>query len=773
VILKRRKIVRPLSMEKRLFCLFAFAALYCGRVFAADLVHYVNPFIGTAVGSGNTYPGAQVPFGMISWSPQTADFGWSPSGYNYSNDKINGFGVIHLSGAGCSATCELPFMPCIGDLNISPATNRNAYGSVFSHTNEIATPGYYSVKLSTWHIDFENAVRARSGIAHIDFPATARANLILNPNADGTGLKDGCIFIDPTNRIISGWAKSGSFCGINGSEYVIYFSALFDRPFQSFGTWGNDKKNPGSTSVGGKGLASYVTFDCTMKRRVTMKVGISFVSIANARLNVDAEIPGWNFSAVKTSARKEWNQCLNRIQIKGGAPEDTTIFYTALYHSLMLPSIFEDVNGQYIGMDNEVHAVASGHHFLATFSGWDTYRTQAQLWGLLYPDAAGDFISSFLAMSQQTQKDGGGGFPLWSMFNDETLVMAGYPADPYIANAYAFGATNFDLGSAKKVMVDSGKNQRWCGRNLYSTWDHLPEYEQFGYYPADVTDYSVSKNVEYSVADFSIAQICRETGDEDNYHYFLKRSQNIFNLLNPDQGYLQRKSRDGNWVTPFDRFSGDGFMEGNSAQYTWTIPQSLNKLIAMLGGKEKAEAKLDELTSNLATGYDYQSKYYDAGNEPCFGVMPVYNWLQKPWKAQEKIRTVMLNCFHDKPAGIPGDDDSGAMSAWYIFNALGMYAEIPGVGGVTILSPLFPKAVLNLPDRHKITIAAQNASRDAKYIQTMTVNGKVNSKLWLTVDELQRGASIKYVMGNLPNTNWGAAAEDTPPSFEADSIQAR
>ncbi|MGH7991190.1 MAG: GH92 family glycosyl hydrolase, partial [Limisphaerales bacterium] len=466
----------------------------------------------------------------------------------------------------------------------------------------------------------------------------------------------------------------------SGSEYVIYFYAQFDRPFQSFGTWKNNDKNPGAISVSGKGLASYIIFDCTKKRRVTMKVGISFVSIANAKLNVDAEIPDWNFSAVKNSARKEWNKYLNRILVKGGTPKDTTIFYTALYHALMLPSIFEDVNGQYAGMDNQIHTVAPGHHFLATFSGWDTYRTQAQLWGLLYPNMASDFCSSFLAMSQQAEKNGGGGLPLWSMFNDETLVMAGYPADPYIANAYAFGATNFDLAALKRVMVDSGKNQRWCGRNLNYTWDHLPEYEKYGYYPADVTDSSCSKNVEFSVADFSIAQICKTTGDEENYNYFLKRSQSIFNLVNPAQGYMQRKNKDGQWVTPFDRFSGDGFMEGNSAQYTWTIPFDLNKLISMLG-KEKAEAELDELTANLATGYAYQSKFYDAGNEPCFGVMPVYNWLQEPWKAQEKIRAVMLNCFHDKPAGIPGDDDSGAMSAWYIFNALGMYPEIPGVGG--------------------------------------------------------------------------------------------
>jgi predicted alpha-1,2-mannosidase len=476
---------------------------------------------------------------------------------------------------------------------------------------------------------------------------------------------------------------------------------------------------------------------------------------------------------VERAARQDWERRLDRIRIKGGTPQDRTIFYTALYHSLMLPSIFEDVNGQYIGMDNQVHTVAPGHHYLATFSGWDTYRTQAQLWGLLYPDWAADFCSSFLAMARQTQRNGGGGLPLWSMYNDETLIMAGYPADPYIASAYAFGATNFDVQALKDVMVDSGRNERWCGRSLNITWDHLPEYEKYGYYPADVTDNSCSKNVEFSVADFSIAQICKVTGDQANYEYFLHRSQSVFNLFNPEQGYLQPKNKNGQWATPFDRFSGNGFMEGNSVQYTWTIPHSLNKLIDLLGGRDKAEAKLDELTAHLETGYAYQSKYYDAGNEPCFGVMPVYNWLQRPWKAQEKVRAVDLNCFHNAAAGIPGDDDSGAMSAWYVFTALGMYPEIPGLGGVTILSPLFPSAVVKLPNGRNLRITARHAAEDAKYIQNLKVNGKASAKLWLTVDELKSGCSLDYVMGTQPNTGWGVTETDALPSFEKEAAAAQ
>jgi predicted alpha-1,2-mannosidase len=745
------------------------AALLAGLGFAAspsaaaDLTHYVNPFIGTLPGSGNTYPGAQLPFGMISWSPHTLD--WSAAGYNYDNHRIAGFGLVHSSGVGCGATCEVPFTFCTGDLPLSPVSATN-YTSAYSHSNEVAHPGYYSVTLPDWNINFETTVRDRSGIAHLDYPATSQANVIFNPGADSHGAWDSTINIDAANQTLTGWVRSGEFCQCTNNDYAIYFAAQFNRPFQSFGTWKKDLKTGNATAASGRDVAAYLTFNCQKSRRVTMKVAISFVSVENAKMNLQQEIAGWNFDAVANAAKKEWNNDLAKIRVEGGSPEDTIIFYTALYHSLMMPSIFEDVNGEYCGMDGATHKVAPGHHFLATFSGWDTYRTQAQLWGMLYPDMAGDFCQTFLNMARESKYQGGGGLPLWSLFNDETRIMIGYPADPYIASACAFGATNFDVAALEKVMVDSGRNQRWCGRNVNVTWDYLPEYERDGYCAADAVPSACSRNVEYSVADFAIAQMCKNVGDQENYQYFLNRSQDVFNLINPAHGYMQLRNRDGSWVQPFDRFSGAGFTEGNSAQYTWTVPHSLNKLIRLSGGKASVDAKLDELTSQLASGYDYTSKYYEAGNEPCFGVMPVYNWLQEPWKAQDKLRTVMLNCFANKPGGIPGDDDSGAMSAWYIFGALGWYPEIPGVGGVTLLSPLFPQATLTLPNGKTITITAKNASRAARYIQSMKFNGQPNSKLWLTVDQLRNGANLSFEMGTAPNMNWGAAAGDAPPSLE-------
>jgi predicted alpha-1,2-mannosidase len=755
-------------MRKTLLSLAALMQMLPLPSTGADLAGSVNPFIGTVIGSGNTYPGAQVPLGMISWSPQTEHFGGSPGGYHYREQRINGFGLTHLSGVGCNVTCELPFLPCTGELALSPAVYRNAYSSGFSHTNETASPGYYAVRLDRWDTRFEASVTERAGLAYIDFPATNQAHILLNPCADGVGLKAGAIQLDPETRTLSGWAASGSFCGSKECDYKVYFSARFDRPFAAFGAWDAERKSPGSTRVEGAAPAAYVTFDCGAHQRVRLKVAISFVSAANARLNLDQEIPGWSLAAVRKSARAAWNAHLERIQVSGGSAQDRSIFYTALYHSLLLPSVFEDVNGQYIGMDNRIHATAPGHHFLATFSGWDTYRTQAPLWGWLFPEIAGDFCSSLLAMSRQTQFSGGGGLPLWSLYNDETRIMAGYPAAPYIASAHAFGATNFDVRALRAVMVDSGRNERWCGRNMNVTWEHLAEYDRLGYCAADKI-YACAKTVEYSLADFAIARMCLDTGDTENYRYFHRRSQGVFSLFNPERGYMQRKTRAGAWVEPFDPYSGEGFMEGNSAHYSWTVAHSLNKTVALTGGRETAEARLDSLTSQTATGYDYQSRYYEAGNEPCFGIIPVYNWLGRPWKAQEKMRSVMLRHFRNEPDGIPGDDDSGAMSAWYVFAALGLYPEIPGVGGFAVLSPLFPRAEVRLPNGKRLILRAHGASRTTPFIQAMKVNGQPSSKLWLPVSALRRGGTLDYVLGSEPSQAWGAAAADAPPSFESET----
>ena len=733
------------------------------KVSISDWSEYVNPFIGTARGSGSTYPGAQVPFGMLSFSPHSTVRNHG-SGYDRTCDQIRGFGLVHISGVGCEAVCELPFMPVTGSLEASPVADKNVYSSKFSTENESSSPGYYSVMLDRYKVKTELSATTRCGIAKFQYPSSESAHVIFDPTASANGMRDGRIDIDPETQNVSGWVRGGGFCHQKKCDYVIYFSIVFDSEFEAYGIWKGTENMPGSYSAEGKDIAAYFSFG---SQDVTMKTGISYVSQENAQENLAAEISGWSFDSVKATAREQWNEVLNKVQIEGGSEDDKTIFYTALYHSVLLPNIYDDVNGEYIGMDDKVHTVKPGHHAYSTFSGWDTYRTQAQLWGLLYPQAASDFCQTLLETSRQTEYKGGGGLPLWSMFNDETLIMAGYPAAPFIASAYAFGARDFDVDGLAKVMIDSGTNNRYWGRNLHYTWGCLPEYKQYGYYPYDCNIHCpVSQNVEYAVADFSIAQMAKVIGDGKNYEYFLKRSQSVFNLLHPEKKYLWGRMKDGSWKEDFNPFSNDGCQEGTSTHYTWGIPHNLGKLVSEIGGDEVAQERLDKLMSDIATGYDYGNPKYLAGNEPCFGIVPVYNWMGAPWKAQNQMRRVMDASFSNTVKGIPGDDDSGAMSAWYLFAAMGLYPEIPGAGGFSVTGPLFPKITLNLDGGKQIVITAENAGHDAPYVASMKLNGSELGQTWLSIEELtnKQKTKLNFIMSTDPDMNW--AKGYMPPSFD-------
>ena len=738
----------------------------CDQKQTHDWAEYVNPFIGTVRGSGSTYPGAQLPFGMLAFSPHTLERNHG-SGYDYTSDKIRGFGLVHISGVGCEAVCELPFMPVTGDLASSPVMDKNTYSSLYKHDTETASPAYYGVTLDDYGVDVELSASVRSGIAKFNYPTSDSAHLVFDPGASANGLRDGVIKIDPQQQKISGWIKGGGFCGVNASDYVIYYTVVFDTPFKEYGVWQSEQKKTGTQKIEGKDIAAYVSFESNSPRVVTMKTGISYVSLANAELNLQIEIPDWDFQNVCSAGRDEWNKVLNKVQVEGGTLDDKTIFYTALYHSLMLPNIFEDVNGQYIGMDNKIKNVESGHHIYSTFSGWDTYRTQAQLWGLLYPQVASDFCQTLLETSRQTERDGGGGLPLWSMFNDETTIMSGYPASPFIASAYAFGARDFDIEALTKVMIDSGRETRYWGRNNHHTWQHLEDYKKHGYYPYDCGIHCpISQNVEYAVADYSIAQMCKAIDDMDNYQYFLKRSQSVFNLMHPTEKYLWARLKDGTWKKDFNPFTGDGCQEGTSTHYTWGIPYSLDRLISEIGGSDVAEKRLDQLMSKIAMGYDYGNPNYLAGNEPCFGVVPVYNWINRPWKTQKQMRRVIDASFSNDAKGIPGDDDSGAMSAWYLFAAMGLYPEIPGVGGFAVTGTLFPKMTIILDSGQEIVINAENAGQNAPYIQSMSINGKSSEATWLSLDQLmkKKNNTINFIMSDQPNKSWGQDYQ--MPSFD-------
>ena len=730
-----------------------------------DAAKWVDPFIGTQ-GAGATYPGAQAPFGMISTGPASSyrDYGgWEArAGYQYEATRLVGFALTHVSGAGLHAAQDLPFVPYVGDLSVSPVgANRDLYGSAFTNSRQKAAPGFYRVELETHRTTVSIASRARSSVVQLDYPATAKANLLFVPPNNGTAISDSSLTIAPNAREISGFAASGDFAdapfNTDKFPYRIYFVAKFDRPLASWGTWRNADKIVGATRAQGTAAAAYLRFDCTRRRRVNMRLAISYVSVENARLNLQREIPLPDLEAVRAATRADWNALLGRVRVTGGSDSKIRSFYTALYHNALQPSVFDDTNGQYIGFDKQLHQIAAGHHFYVTFSLWDTYRTTAQLQALLAPKIASDMVQSLLLSSVQAA---GGGLPTWSLLNNDTGVMGTYSANPFIANMYAFGARDFDLKLARERMVMTAMKEMRNGKDGAAWWG-LSDYIKLGYRPG-----SASETLEYGIADFSIAQIARAAGDEENYRYFLRRSGNSFGIFNPATGFMQPRAADGSWIGPFAPGMEKGFTEGNAAQYTWMTPHNVARLIELMGGIEATRARLDEFFDPiLIEGWNTGQPHYWLGNEPTMGVPYLYNWVGEPWKAQRITRQVIDN-YRDVPGGYVGNDDLGTMSALYVFACLGLYPAIPGVGGFTLTAPLFESVEIDVPTGKTLHIRAQGAAQNAAYIQSLKLNGRAYRRTWLALEQLKKGRNeLDFAVSSTPNLGWGAAPQDAPPSF--------
>lgn len=728
-------------------------------------VDYVNTFIGTGM-SGNCYPGAQYPFGMISISPNTTyedyDNAYARSGYKYPRTEINGFGLTHYSGVGCHAMQDLQFLPVSGDLNVSPVNNKDSYKSTFSHLQEAASPGFYSVELPDYGVNVKFTTEKRSGIGEITYSGDQEAHIVLEPTNGANGIGDGLLTIDAERNRVTGWISTGGFCwrDPNDRPYKVYFVTEFDTEIKDFGIWKGQEKQIRINSVSGNDIGGYITFDLSKGKTVKMKTAISYVNIYNALLNLETEIPAWDFDVVHRTARDQWIKRLDRITISGGTEDQKHIFYTSLYRNMLQANIFNDVNGEYIGFDDQIHVIEKGRNKYVNFSLWDTYRTTAYLQAILAPDAASDMIHSLLLDAQQ-----GGSFPNWSMNNIEYGVMNGYSPFPFIANMYAFGARNFDLQAVKDMMKKVSVKHIPC--KGHHGWYHVDEYMNLGYIPVDVHGYGTSMTQEYGIDDYSIAQICKAAGDKEASQYYLKRSQNVFNLFNPGTKLIQARKSDGSFLTPFNEVSQDGFNEGNATQYFWSVPHSISKLIEMAGGKKEVEKRLDRFSSKILTGWAPEEPYYWVGNEPCFGAVYVYNYLQTPWKAQNTVRR-LTGYYENTPDGMPGDDDVGAMSALYVFSSIGLYPYRPGEGGLTITGPLFEKVQIKMDNGKTIILKGKGARTDAPYIQSLQVNGNPHSSLWIDWDILSAGSELDFIMGKKPNKKWGASIQDIPPSFAAD-----
>lgn len=736
-----------------------------------DLLQYALPMSGTA-GGANLFPGAVLPFGMIQWSPDT-EMGTRKGGYSYDDSRISDFSVDHISGAGCSYGEDFGMMPIPGDAPDAPPENRATFAAPFSHENETAKPGCYAVTFDDG-IKTELTATMRTGFGRFTYPGQSAATMVINAASDVNGADASGIAIDPAARAVSGWSVGGYFCNrrhVNHRDIrTIYFYAVFDHPFTSYSTWSDNDLGKGRAKASGTESGSYITFDTSAGRTVLAKIGISYVSIANAKANLEAENPvsafsSADFDTAAKSAGNIWNSWLNKIQVSGGTAEQLKTFYSMLYHVLISPVVVSDANGQYTGYDGEVHTTIGGRAQYGMYSGWDIYRSESQLLAMLAPREASDMAQSLLMDYQQ-----GGAFPRWGVLTEDSGVMMGDPAAAIIADFYDFGATNFDAPAALAGLVNAATNPAvYAPRTETHERDALQDYLTLGYVPEHQKGGygNVSMTLEYASADFALSQFAAKLGDKRDSAMLLRHAQNWRNTFNRKTGYDQMRRRDGSWAPGFtdrrNRYDGDtAYVEGSAAQYRWMVPFDLKELAKLLGGRSQAVKDLDVFHTKLNDGGN--SMYAYLGNEPCLETPWIYDFWGAPYKTQAMVGRAMTELYSAAPGGFPGNDDLGAMSSWYVFGALGMYPELPGSDILVLGSPLFPRAVMHL-QTGDITITANGAAQDAPYVQSLKVNGHTWKKPWVRLPQICHDGTLAYDLGTTPNKHWGKRGWDAPPSY--------
>jgi predicted alpha-1,2-mannosidase len=732
---------------------------------ASDPASYVDPMIGTGlgganVGTVNTFPGPDAPFGMIQWGPDTGP-ATNAVGYYYDNSTINGFSLTRLSGVGCNVFQDVEFLPTNKAVAASPGTAWSSYTSGFSHDQESASAGYYGVTLNDGGIHAELTASTRAALGRFTYPTGAPATMLINAS-HGNGNDDASLRVVSPDTVV-GSATGGHFCGHPGQLYRVYFAVTFDHAFSSYGTWQGGTATAGSASVSGKGVGGWLSFDTAGSAVVNAKVAISYVSTDGAQQNLASVRSG--FGAVQAQTRAAWNSRLGKIRVSGGTSGQLSTFYTALYHALLTPTVFSDTDGRYLGFDGTVHTAASGHAQYANFSGWDIYRSEVQLLALLFPHETSDMMQSLVNDAEQ-----GGWLPKWPTANVYTAMMGGDSADPMIADAYAFGARDFDVRSALKYMVKDANDltsplgQGWYAPRLsyYIQPPAWGDYLNNGYVPTDATTTGTSLTEEFALDDFAIAQLAGDIGDHRTRAAFMPRAQNWQNVFDPGSGYAQPRGPDV-LVMGDPATQQHAFEEGNAAQYTWMVPQNVAGLVAALGGRQAAVSRLDQFFTELNAGPSVPYEW--AGNEITFSAPWLYDYLGQPWKTQQTVRAIVNQLYSPTPGGEPGNDDLGAMSSWYIWAALGMFPATPGTGTLALGSPLFPHAAVQLGNGRTITINAPAAAAGAPYVQRLNVNGSPWPADFLPQHLLATGGRLDYTLSATPDTSRGTGPEAAPPSY--------
>lgn len=715
---------------KKIFLTAAVALATIFSVSAQDYTQYVNPFIGTG-GHGHVFLGANVPFGNIQAGPTQKKQGWDwCSGYHYSDSTVIGFGQMHLSGTGIGD---------LGDVSLLPMTNPSQREVKFSHRAEYVRPGYYSVMLASG-IRVELTATQRVAFHRYSFPADATKGYIALNLAQGIGWDKmtSCKFKQESDKTVTGFRMSEGWA----KDQRVYFVAEFSEPVK---LEENERDTIGIFSV------------ASTNQPLLVKVGISAVSVENARENLQQELPGWNFASVVAKANADWNRELSKIAIKTQDERAKRIFYTALYHTMIAPSVFSDVNGEYRGADGKTHKGDFTDY--TTFSLWDTYRAAFPLMTLIQPEMQRDLAETMLHIFKQQGK-----LPVWHLMGNETDCMVGNPGIPVLVDIALKGFNVDKKAVFEAVKASAMRDERGMGL-----------LKKYGYIPCDLDPEkeTVAKGLEYALADACIAKLAKQLGKTEDYKYFYKRSQSYRDFYFDKQTkFMRGVTSDHKFREPFDPFSTvhrqDDYTEGNAWQYVWLVPHDVHGLVAAFGGEKPFVSKLDSLfIVNGDMGADASPDItgligqYAHGNEPSHHILYMYNYVGQPWKGAEKIRYVLANLYHDDFDGLSGNEDVGQMSAWYILSSVGFYQVDPAGGRYVFGSPLFDEATLNVGNGKTFRVVAHNNSSENKYIQSAKLNGKPYTRSYIDFKDIVRGGTLEFVMGNKPS-QFGVKPSDRP-----------
>ena len=724
-----------------------------------DYIKYVDPFIGSG-GHGHVFVGANVPFGGVQVGPTNFNKGWDwSSSYHYSDSIVKGFCHLNVSGTGMSDLGELTVMPATGELKINAGTqdrHLKGYASLYSKDKESASPGYYQVMLDRYDIKVELTATERSGLHKYTFPESSESRIIIDLG-EGSADRPTDTYLRQINdtlfegyRFSSGWA----------SDQREFFSLVVSKPVKDFIIYNNGRKVKASEKKG-VFLKGFLEFSTKKNEVIYLKMGVSPVSPSNGLDNLMTEIPGWDFDRVLKDAEYKWNKELSKINIKTKDKAKKRVFYTAMYHSMIAPNIFQDLNGEYRGTDKKVYKDTTFTNY-TLFSLWDTYRAAHPLYTITHPERVSDMVNSMVKIFEQQGK-----LPVWHLRGNETNTMPGYSAIPVVVDACLKGFEGIDLEKVYAAVKES------------ATGDHEPgvkDLMKYGYIPSDYMAESIASTMEYAIADWGIAQLAAKLNKPKDYEYFLNRSKSYKNYFDPETKFMRGKMADGSWRTPFDPKSAqhrvNDYCEGNAWQYLWLTPQDPEGLIELLGGDKGFTTKLDQLfsiSSDLEEGSSMDITgligQYAHGNEPSHHTTYMYAYAGEQYKIPKNVRYITTNLYSDKPDGLSGNEDCGQMSSWYIFSSMGFYPVNPSNGAYVFGSPLFDQVDLNLGNGKSMKIIAENNSDTNIYIQQVTLNGAEHKYSYITHKDLVQGGVLRFVMGSTPNLDFGKDHKYRPKSM--------